>query len=178
VYWWKRVSREVDFPYRAEVVAVGPRRVTILTEPPGGGAERVVRHVRAECLQPVGGYFLKAARQGPAWLEPMRSWGRFTRYLDVGADLHALRHVDEYENGARLSYDRRHWVDGFGMLADARVRRGDPRQLHGPVREISAAEFEPVWKAARRSPLRPRQRESERMSRMGEVPLWLVAPRA
>jgi hypothetical protein len=56
VFWWKPITREVDYPYKADVVAVGAKRVTITSEDPNGGLERVLRHARTECLQEDAGY--------------------------------------------------------------------------------------------------------------------------
>lgn len=43
-----------------------------------------------------------------AGLEPLRGWGRVTRYLEIGDDLFAVRHIDVFENGYALLYDRVH----------------------------------------------------------------------
>ena len=53
-------------------------------------------------------------------LEPVHSWGRFTRYLEIGDDSYATRQVDQFDNGFYLRYERNHWCDGYGMLADMR----------------------------------------------------------
>lgn len=174
VFWWKRITREVEYPYRAEVVAVGPKRVRISVEDPDDASDRLTRHVAVESLQPVGGYYQKAVGQGPAILEPAASWGRFTRYIQVGEDLRAARQVDAFEYGNLLCYDRVHWVDDFGMLADARLNRNRKRGRWGQSEEIKAEEFERVWNAARASPLWQQQVETEQMGRMGAVPIWLT----
>src|SRR5262249_59651356 len=113
-------------------------------------------------------------RKGHRTSEPLVLWGRFARYLEVGEDARALRHVDVFESGPILSYDRSHWVDGFDMLADARIKRLRKQGQWGPSREIPAAEFERIWATARRSPLWRRQKATARMSRAGKVPIWLV----
>ena len=123
---------------------------------------------------PIGGYFQKAAGLGPAILEPAARWGRFIRYLEIGDDLRPIRHVDVFENGNMLSYDRAHWVDDFGMLGDARINRNRKRGLWGKSEEIEAAEFERVWTAARASPMWLQQVATARTARMGAVPIWLI----
>ena len=52
-----------------------------------------------------------------------------------------------------LSYDRSHWVDDFGTLADARINRNRRRGMWGRSEEIDADEFKRVWEAARSSPV-------------------------
>ncbi len=174
VFWWKRITREVEFPYRAEVVAVGPHRVTIMVEDPDDASDHFIRHVAAESLQPVGGYYEKAVGQGPAILAPAASCGRFTRYMEIGEDLRAVRQVDVFESGNLLCYDRIHWVDDFGMLADARINRNRKRGPWGQSEEVEGAEFERVWNAARASPMWPQQVAKAQMARMGAVPIWLT----
>jgi hypothetical protein len=174
VFWWKRFTPDIEYPYRAQVVTVGPKRVTIRVEDPDDAGDRFIRHVAAERLQPVAGYHEKAAGQGPAILEPPASWGRFTRYLEVGKDLWAVRHVDAFENGNTLCYDRVHWVDDFGMLADGRSNRNRKEWPWGKSEEIEPAEFERFWTAARASSLWRRQVATAQMARMGAVPMWFT----
>jgi hypothetical protein len=50
VFWWKRVTRAVEYPYRAEVVAVGTKRITLTVEDPDDASDRSVRHVATERL--------------------------------------------------------------------------------------------------------------------------------
>jgi hypothetical protein len=175
VYWWKRITREGEHPCRAEVVAIGSKRIKIAVKDPDGGSEPVIRHVAADCLQPVGIYHEKARCQGPELLEPAASWGRYTCYAEIGEDLRLVRQVNVYENGSMLSYDRRHWVDEFGMLGDARINRNRKQGRWGQSEEITAAEFESVWKAARRSPVWKRQQATAKMSQWGAVPMWFTS---
>jgi hypothetical protein len=118
-------------------------------------------------------FYQKAADQGPYLLEASRSWGRFIRYLEFGDDLHAVRHVDQFENGQLLSYDRSHWIDDYGMLADMKY---SPRwkTSEWAATDITPEEFEKIWCAAARSPIRQGQIASARMSRLGPVPIWLT----
>jgi hypothetical protein len=164
----------VEYPYRAEVVTVGQKRVTIRVEDSDDADNRFLRHVTAESLQPIAGYCAKAVGQGPAILEPPATWGTFTRCLEIGEDLRPVRQVDVFENGNLLSYDRTHWVDDFGMLGDARINRN---RMHGPwgqCEEIEPGEFERVWTVARASPMWPRQVASAQMAQMGVVPVWFT----
>jgi hypothetical protein len=168
VTWWKRITRSIDYPYRAQVVAVGPRRIAISVEDPSDADIRFLRHVSAEHLQPVAGYYSKAAGQGPAILEPAARWGRFTIYLEIGEDLRPVREVLVFENGNLLSYDRSHWIDDFGMLGDARINRSRTQGRWGQSEEIEPAELERVWSAARASPMWLRQAATAQMA--GWVP--------
>jgi hypothetical protein len=174
VFWWKRITRAIEFPYRAEVVAVGPKRVTIRVEDPDDADDRFIRHVAVESLQAIAQYHAKAVGQGPAILEPAAAWGQFTRYREVGEDLRPVRQVDVFENGNLLSYDRTHWVDDFGMLGDARINRNRKQGPWGKSEEIAPAEFARVWTAARASPMWPRQVVGAQMEQMGAVPIWFT----
>ena len=174
VFWWKRISRAVEYPFRAEITAVGPKRITIIVEDPDNDDDRFIRHVAAERLQRLAGYYLKAVDQGPAILEPATGWGRFTRYLEIGEDLRAVRQVDAYADGHLLSYDRVHWVDEFGMLGDAKINRNRKSGPWGRSEEIEYDEFERVWTSARASPTWPQQVATAQMGRLGAVPVWLT----
>jgi hypothetical protein len=174
VFWWKRITRALEFPYRAEVLAVGVKRIQIATNELANGSGRLIRHVAPEGLQSVGLYHAAARGQGPSITGPAASWGRFTRYLKVGEDLRAVRQVDVFKSGNMLSYDRSHWVDEFGMLADARINRNRKQGLWGRCQEIKAAEFERVWALARSTPIWPQQVAAARMSKCGAVPVWFT----
>jgi hypothetical protein len=173
VFWWKRITLALEYPYRAEVVSVGPKRVTITVQDPGSD-DGFIRHVAAEFLQPVAGYFGKAVAQGPAMLEPAHSWGKFTCYAEIGEDLRSVREVRVFENGNMLSYDRTHWVDDFGELGGARINRNRKHGPWGQSEEIDTAEFERAWNVARMSPLWDQQVAKAQMDRMGAVPIWLT----
>jgi hypothetical protein len=173
VWWWKRITPAIEYPYRAEVVRQGAARVTIRVFDCDSAAGHVLRHVAVERVHPVGEYFEKSLAQRPALSEPVASWGGFTRYLHVGDDLRALRHVDLFEDGQVLSYDRRHWVDEYGMLADAQINRNRKAGPWGRSEEIEAAEFEQVWALARSSPNWTRQAGLAQMAQLGAVPIWL-----
>jgi hypothetical protein len=177
VFWWKRVSGG-EYPYRAEVIAIGKKRIKIAADDVEDGIDRVIRHVPPERLQPVGAYYVKATGQGPAdGPEQVESWGRFTRYLEIGEDLRAFRQVDVFGNKNLLSYDRSHWVDDFGMLADGRLNRTCKQGPWGRSREIAADEFERIWTAARSSPIWQQQvatAQMARLAKLGVIPIWLL----
>jgi hypothetical protein len=174
VICWKHVTREVEYPFRAKVVAVGAKRITVLVEDPDDANDCFLRYVATESLQPVAGYYEKATELGPDILQPAASWGRLTRYLEIGEDLRPVRQVDVFEDGHSLSYDRVHWVDDFGMLGDAKMNRNRKSGPWGDSKEIESAEFERVWKAARASSTWPQQVATAQMGRMGSVPVWLT----
>ncbi len=174
VFWWKRITREVEYPYRAEVLAVGAKRVTIKVDDPDGGPERLTRHVAPESLQPVAVYYAKATARGPSILEPAATWGHFIGYLEIGEDLRAIRQVDVFANGNALSYDRAHWVDDFGMLGDAQINRNRKQGPWWHSEEIDAATFERVWTAARASPTWRQQMATAQMALRGAVPIWFT----
>lgn len=107
-------------------------------------------------------------------LEPLASWGAFTRNVEIGDDRFAVRHVDVFTNGYSLKYDRSHWVDALGMLAGMRYDRKRWSKWWGPPLEISPEEFETIWLEAVKSPVRAIQLREEKMSTMGAIPIWLV----
>ena len=150
-------------------MAVGPKRITIMVEDPDETNDRFIRHVAAESLQPLAGYYGKAVDQSPAILEPAASWGRFTRYLEIGDDLRSVRQVDVFEDGHMLSYDRVHWVDDFGMLGDARINRNRKSGPWGRFKEIESAEFERIWGTARTSQMWPQQLATAQMRAQGRA---------
>jgi hypothetical protein len=117
--------------------------------------------------------FEKALEQGPLQPGPVAEWGRFTRYIEVGADGFAVRHIDAFECGQMLRYDRVHWVDAFGMLADAHIGRTVSRSRRWRILAIEALEFEAEWEKAGRFPQRQLQLDSAEMTRRGAVPIWL-----
>jgi hypothetical protein len=174
VFWWKRITCAIEYPYRAEITAVGRKRITIMVEDPDDADDRFIRDVAAESLQPRAGYYEKAVDQGPALLEPAASWGRFTRYLEIGDDLRPVRQVDVFEDGHFLTYDRVNWVDDFGMLGDAQINRNRKSGPWGRSKEIESAEFERVWGTARTSQMWPQQMVTAQMARRGAVPIWLT----
>ena len=106
VFWWRRITREIEYPYSAKVLKVGRKRITITVTNPDGSGQDFIRHVAAEALQLIAGYFGKANGQGPAILKPAAGWGRFAIFLEIGEDLRPVRQVDVFENGNTLSYDR------------------------------------------------------------------------
>ena len=117
--------------------------------------------------------FEKALDQGPLTPSAVEAWGVFSRLIEVGDDLYALRHIDIFVNGRFLRYDRTHWVDAFGMLVDARSGRRLRKSRRWQVVAIETEEFEAAWKAAGNSKDWQLQVASASMSKFGPVPPWL-----
>ena len=85
--------------------------------------------------------YLKSPPQAAYELKESFEWGGFVRYIEIGDDCFALRQIDEYENGYLARYDRYHWEDQFGTLAD--FRYGENWRKHwGEPNIIDAAVFE------------------------------------
>jgi hypothetical protein len=109
-------------------------------------------------------------------VDPCASWGEFERHLEIGDDLYAVRHVDVFANGYALRYDRVHWVDDFGVLADAPYDRDKWMEWWGrPPIEISSQEFEDTWTVAGESPATRMQAARAWMPEAGSAPPWLSA---
>ena len=72
-------------------------------------------------------------------------WGTSWWYFEVADDGYVERQVEQYANGACLTYDRGHVEDKFGGLAEKPVEREDWKELQ----PFSAAEFEAAWSSAR-----------------------------
>jgi hypothetical protein len=175
VFWWRYTRTHAGYAYAATVLAVRGKRVKIAIAATKSSSGIVTRSVAADRLQHVRVFYEKAIEQGPMVCEPPKSWGKLTRYVEIGEDLCALRHVDVFENGNMLRYDRSHWVDDFGMLCDALIDRNRKERRRSV--EIEPAEFEHVWQIARQSPTRRDQVATACMSRMGAVPIWLTIKR-
>lgn len=169
VYWWRRVSR-VEYPHPAEILAVTRSRVTVSVDDCGRGL--VIRHVQPASLQRIEVYYVKADNQLREIPTPTRSWCRFTRNLEIGEDLRALRLVDEFANGNLLSYDRTHWQDSFGGLCDGRSNRNRKTGPWGTSEEIGREDFERLWRKARNSALWQQQQAALLPIELGAPP-WL-----
>jgi hypothetical protein len=174
IFWWRRVASSIDFPYKGKIIKVGDIRLTVSVEDAATGKAGVVRHVSRERVQLVGEYCTKAEKQGPALLCPASEWGTFTRYTEVAEDLRTQRQVDLFENGNMLRYDREHWVDGYGMLGDARINRNRLAGPWGKAEEVPKEEFQSLWVEAGTRSLWKRQVETSRSAEMGQRPIWLV----
>src|SRR5262245_58179180 len=95
--------------------------------------------------------YVRSPPQSPYELKDAFGWGRFVRYIEFGEDAFAVRQVDVYENGWSTCYDRQHWEDQFGSLADFRF--GLTWVKHwGEPDLITREEFEARWKEAAGSP--------------------------
>ena len=136
------------------------------------GSHLVGCHLTAAADRKEVGVFHQKAPGQYRDFEPFRSWGHFTRYLEIGDDLHPTRHVDVYENGNMLRYDRHHLADDFGILADMKHSKRWGKWW-GPSIEIDQAEFEEAWQAATASPTRQEQIDTAQMLRLGADPIWL-----
>ena len=163
-----------------KVIACGPssRTCALFGEGDDLGLLQMDLVVKIELLERSGDalgrkIYIEAPGQEPHESWPMKSWGRFTRYMQIGEDRYALRHVDVYANGYALRYDRVHWVDGFGILAEMRYDAEKWAEWWGPSITIGPSEFEAVWRAAESSPTWEQQVRSARMSKDGPTPVWL-----
>jgi hypothetical protein len=125
--------------------------------------------------------YSKSPNQRSLPSEPQYWWGEFTRHLEIGDDGYAIRHVDRFENGYFLRYDRVHWIDTFGMLADFRFKQEDETLVEcwGPVLTMTPEEFEQIWQAAESSPVRELQVSTAEMGKhgWGAQPVWLTLKR-
>ncbi len=104
-------------------------------------------------------------QQYPDW-DSKSAWGSFTRFLEYGDDGFPVRHVDMFANGNALRYDRTHWIDKFGVLADAH------RRVWGPAEPITELEFAEAWEFAGESVAHAEQVRSNQSARSGAPP-WL-----
>jgi hypothetical protein len=85
--------------------------------------------------------------QAPYEYRESAAWGSIVRYVELGDDGYALRQIDEFQNGYLSRYDRTHWDDQFGTLAD--LRFGEPWiKTWGTPIVISQREFEEKWASA------------------------------
>jgi hypothetical protein len=94
--------------------------------------------------------YTRSSTQKPYALKAAREWGEFVRYIEFGGDNFALRQVDEFANGFLVRFDRVHWDDQFGTLADFRLGKrwvehwGEPDYIDEEL-------FEAKWRAAEES---------------------------
>jgi len=83
-------------------------------------------------------------------------------YVELGDDGFVLRQVDAFENGMLSRYDRAHWDDQFGTLADFRF--GPTWLRHwGTPEVIPKEEFEKKWAAAGETAVFATKRPSSRV---------------
>jgi hypothetical protein len=96
----------------------------------------------------------------------------------LGDDLYVTRHVDAYRNGHFLRYDRSHWIDEFGMLADMRYDEKKWTTWWGAAIRIAAEDFDSAWRAAESSSVRHLQLSTALMAQSGAEPIWLTRPKS
>ena len=94
----------------------------------------------------------RSPARAPYDLKKAAGWGTFVRYIELHDDGFALRQVDEYANGYLSHYDRSHWDDQFGTLADFRFGEAWIKAWGTPD-AITRSEFEEKWTAALGSPV-------------------------
>ena len=96
--------------------------------------------------------YLKSPLQNAYELKELYEWGGFVRYIEIGDDLFPNRQVDEYENGYLTSYDRDHWEDQFGTLADFRYCETWRKHWGESDIFIESTVFEQKWNESANSP--------------------------
>jgi hypothetical protein len=94
-------------------------------------------------------------------------WGDPTYWLEVNADGHAERELQEYPNGNVLSYDRTHDEDLYGGLALMVIDGPDDWVAEY---EITQSEFEAKWRA--HVPLNRGADQGLKSEVMKHVSLW------
>lgn len=104
--------------------------------------------------------YLRSPANPPYEQKASVEWGGFVRYIELGDDSFALRQVDEYENGNLVRYDREHWEDQFGTLADFRFG-AKWVETWGPPTGITPQEFEAKWRQAIQSETRMPKRKAK-----------------
>lgn len=87
--------------------------------------------------------------------EPQSGWGTSIRYFEIADDEYAFRHVEIFQNGIALRYDRINWKDDVDMLADARYDPARWLKAWGPGHTSDAEEFMVAWLAAAEAPNQP-----------------------
>lgn len=87
--------------------------------------------------------------------EPQSGWGTATRYIEIADDEYASRHVEVFENGIALRYDRTNWIDEVDSLASARYDPIRWRKAWGPDHASDAEEFIAAWCFAAEAPNQP-----------------------
>src|SRR5438876_495233 len=103
---------------------------------------------------------------------PGATWGKFTRYLEIGVDRHATRQVDWFENGYALRYNREHYIDEFGTLAD--LRYSSKWKRWWPNSElIDPSTFERIWADAAHTAAASLQAQSSERKSWPTKPPWL-----
>lgn len=87
--------------------------------------------------------------------EPLSVWGAAVRYLEIAEDSYATRHIDVFENGYAIFYDRINWLDELDSLAAAQYDPVRWLKAWGPSEPSCEDEFNAVWLAAKHAPNQP-----------------------
>jgi hypothetical protein len=87
--------------------------------------------------------------------EPQSGWGTSTRYVEIADDEYATRHVEVFENGNALRYDRTNWIDEADSLAAARYDPVRWQEAWGPDHPSDAEEFNAAWLSVTEAPNQP-----------------------
>lgn len=96
-------------------------------------------------------FYHRSDPQSPYEFMESAKWGKFIRYIEFAGDGFPSRQVDEFENGYLARYDREHWSDQFGTLAD--FKYGKTWRKHwGKPHFITREEFELKWHEVGKSP--------------------------
>ena len=70
------------------------------------------------------------------------NWGFCIYYVETDENFYPSRHIELYQNGNVLKYDKRHLFDKFGMLADQPIENS---MKDSKASEISKNDFEEIW---------------------------------
>jgi hypothetical protein len=130
---------------------------------------------------------MQCAKAHDQYLNATADWGPFCRYLEFGEDQFASRHVDVYSNGNCLRYDREHWVDKFGMLAEASNSQSCSDRRWS-IEQTTRKEFEAIWNESKTAPNQPQNYDASSFAdsvekrgseltpeRLAQLPPWITA---
>jgi hypothetical protein len=92
--------------------------------------------------------------------------------LEIGLDRYATRQVDWFENGYALRYDREHYIDEFGTLADLRYS-SKWKRWWPDSKPIDGSAFERIWSDAADTAAASLQAQSSVRASWPVNPPWL-----